>query len=89
MTPRRAEFTDRFRRDFKTWWRKDKPRAYRVIELVAVSLCYPEHGDGNPHPLKHTFSGCIGRTIHKEHRLVYEPSESTVVFLRARGHYDD
>ncbi|MEL6358412.1 MAG: Txe/YoeB family addiction module toxin [Bacteroidota bacterium] len=47
----------------------------------------PFEGIGKPGPLKYALTGCWSRRITKEHRLVYEVSDSTVFILSARGHY--
>lgn len=49
---------------------------------------HPFTGIGKPEPLKHAFSGYWSRRINREHRLVYEVSDSIVSILSAKGHYE-
>lgn len=47
----------------------------------------PFEGIGKPEPLKYELSGFWSRRINREHRLVYEVSESKIFILSAKGHY--
>ena len=44
-------------------------------------------GEGKPEPLRDDWAGFGSRRITDKHRLVYEPTNGYVRFVRARGHY--
>ena len=48
---------------------------------------HPFTGTGKPEPLKHQLKGLWSRRIDKEHRLIYEVIEPSVVIISALGHY--
>ncbi len=63
-----------------------------VLNKMAVLLDelteQPFTGTGKPELLKYNLSGLWSRRINREHRLVYEVLETTVVIHRAKGHYE-
>ena len=48
----------------------------------------PIGGTGKPEPLKHDLNGKWSRRINKEHRLVYEVLDDSILLHSARGHYE-
>ena len=48
----------------------------------------PFSGSGKPEPLKHNLSGMWSRRINRQHRLIYEVEQDTVLILSAKGHYE-
>lgn len=50
---------------------------------------YPYTGTGKPEALKYNLTGLWSRRINKEHRLLYQVEEDTIVIiLAAKGHYE-
>jgi toxin YoeB len=49
---------------------------------------HPFTGTGKPELLKYELAGLWSRRINREHRLVYQVTDTTVIFiLAAKGHY--
>lgn len=85
---RSLEF-DRAGFDDLAWWiRQDRKIALRIVKLIEEIQRTPFEGTGRPEPLKHELSGCWSRRIDREHRLVYEVSETKIRILVCRFHYD-
>jgi toxin YoeB len=63
-----------------------------ILNKIAVLLNelteHPCSGSGKPEQLKYSLSGMWSRRINKEHRLVYEVLENSVVVYSAKGHYN-
>jgi len=47
----------------------------------------PFTGAGKPEQLKYSLSGSWSRRINKEHRLVYEAIDDTILIHSVKGHY--
>jgi len=78
--------------DLKYWQRIGNKSILRKIDHIFRELAlHPKTGSGKPEALKGNLSGCWSRRVNKQHRIVYEITESTVkVFvISARGHYGD
>ena len=73
--------------DYQYWMKHDKRILKRIHELMKDILRSPLEGIGKPEPLKHHLSGCWSRRITEEHRIVYKPTESNIIFLQFRYHY--
>jgi toxin YoeB len=59
------------------------------ISLLLEELTeHPFTGTGKPEPLKHALTGYWSRRINREHRLVYEVTDTIVSVLSAKGHYE-
>lgn len=84
---RKVIFNRRFREDLKWWFRKDKSKAEKILDLIESTTEEPFKGLGKPEPLKHIASGVWSRRITQEHTLVYRVSERFIEFLQARYHY--
>ncbi len=48
----------------------------------------PFDGIGNPEPLKYDLSGYWSRKIDREHRLVYQVEDESILIYSCRYHYD-
>ena len=59
----------------------------KIAQLIDDIKIHPYSGLGKPEPLRHNLSGAWSRRITKEHRLVYELDNDTVLILSAKGHY--
>lgn len=84
---RKIIFNKAFREDLKWWFRKDKSKAEKILDLIESATEDPLKGLGKPEPLKHIASGVWSRRITQEHRLVYRVTDRFIEFLQARYHY--
>ncbi len=80
-------FSDRFREDLGWWYRTDKQKAYKILDLVEEVMKDPFSGMGKPELLKFLDSDTWSRRIDLEHRLVYRVRAERIDFLKARYHY--
>lgn len=84
---RKIIFNKAFRQDLRWWFRQDKSKAEKILDLIESSTEDPFKGLGKPEPLKHIASGVWSRRITQEHRLVYRVTDNFIEFLQARYHY--
>jgi toxin YoeB len=80
-------FNKKFREDLKWWYKKDKSKAEKILDLIESATEDPFQGLGKPEPLKYIGSGVWSRRITEEHRLVYRVTDKFIEFLQARYHY--
>jgi toxin YoeB len=73
--------------DLALWVEQERSKALRIIKLIKEVQRDPFQGAGKPEPLKHELSGCWSRRIDREHRLVYQVTESKIRILACRYHY--
>ena len=73
--------------DLAWWVENDRAQALRIIRLVREVQREPFSGAGKPESLKHELSGCWSRRIDREHRLVYQVTETKIRILACRYHY--
>ncbi len=71
------------------WQGKDKKTLKRINQLIQASLRTPFEGIGKPEPLKENLSGYWSRRIADDHRLVYRVTDTEIVIVACRFHYDD
>ena len=70
-------------------WKIQNPKiATRIVLLITAISESPFSGIGKPEPLKHTLQGKWSRRITREHRLVYEVTDTTIKIISCRFHYD-
>ena len=74
---------------FNDWAAQDKKIHRKIINLINDILRQPFTGLGKPEPLKHELSGYWSRRITDEPRLVYGVTETEIIILSCRFHYDD
>ncbi len=74
---------------FNDWAAQNKKIHRKIIALINDILRQPFTGLGKPEPLKHELSGYWSRRIKDEHRLVYKVTETEIIILSCRFHYDD
>ncbi|WP_233118079.1 Txe/YoeB family addiction module toxin [Aggregatibacter actinomycetemcomitans] len=74
-------------KDYLYWQQVDKKTLLRINKLIQNITRSPFEGLGNPEPLKHQLSGFWSRRIDKEHRLVYQVSDSHLTIIQCRYHY--
>ena len=60
----------------------------KIISFLEEIVEHPYSGTGKPEPLKHDLNGKWSRRINKEHRLVYEVLEHSILLHSAKGHYE-
>jgi toxin YoeB len=78
--------------DLKYWKKIGEKAILRKIDHIFRELAlHPTTGSGKPEALRGNLSGCWSRRVNKQHRIVYEITESivTVFVISARGHYGD
>jgi toxin YoeB len=74
--------------DDLAWWvEQDRSKALRIIRLIKEVERDPFQGVGKPEPLRHQLGGCWSRRIDREHRLVYQVTESKIRILACKYHY--
>jgi len=66
---------------------QDKKTLKRINTLIKDIQRQPVVGLGDPEPLRHGWSGYWSRRIDREHRLVYKPTEQSIVIVQCRYHY--
>jgi len=70
-------------------WKIQNPKiAIRIVLLITAISESPFSGIGKPEPPKHTLQGRWSRRITREHRLVYEVTDTTIKIISCRFHYD-
>ena len=84
---RKVIFNQKFRQDWGWWFRKDKSKAEKILNLIQSVTEDPFVGLGKPEPLKHFKSTVWSRRITQEHRLVYRITDKFIEFLQCRYHY--
>lgn len=73
---------------FTSWSTENKQVYQKIIKLIDDILRQPFSGLGKPEPLKHSLKGYWSRHITKEHRLVYKVTDTEVVIISCKFHYD-
>ena len=73
--------------DFTEWERKNKRIFDRILELLNDARENPFKGIGKPEPLKYQLTGCWSRRITKEHRLVYQVTDTAIIVIACKFHY--
>ena len=72
------------------WWHEqDKKTLKRINLLITAAARSPFEGVGKPEPLRGDLSGYWSRRIDEKNRLVYRASDSELVVIACRFHYDD
>ncbi|MEH2386094.1 MAG: Txe/YoeB family addiction module toxin [Nostoc sp.] len=74
---------------FNDWAAQDKKIHRKIITIINDIVRQPFTGLGKPEPLKRELSGYWSRRITDEHRLVYEVTETEIIILSCRFHYND
>jgi len=59
----------------------------KLLLLFNELATHPFEGTGKPEPLKYQFSGLWSRRINREHRIIYQVTDSEVNILSVKGHY--
>jgi toxin YoeB len=75
-------------KDFNEWATIDKKIYQKIVELIKDIERSPFVGLGKPEPLKHELSGYWSRRISEEHRLIYKVSDTELIVIACKYHYD-
>ena len=70
------------------WQDQDKKTLKRLNLLINAAARYPFVGIGKPEPLRGDLSGYWSRRIDEVNRLVYRATDSEIVIVACRLHYD-
>ncbi len=81
-------FTTNSWEDYIYWQTVDKKMLKRINTLIKDISREPFDGIGNPEPLKYDLSGYWSRRIDREHRLVYQVEDESILIYSCRYHYD-
>ena len=67
---------------------QDRKTLKRINTLIADAAREPFAGIGKPEPLRGNLSGYWSRRIDDTHRLVYRSTDTELVIIACRFHYD-
>ena len=70
------------------WQDQDKKTLKRLNLLINAAARDPFVGIGKPEPLRGDLSGYWSRRIDEANRLVYRATDSEIVIVACRFHYD-
>ena len=70
------------------WQDQDKKTLKRLNLLINAAARDPFVGIGKPEPLRGDLSGYWSRRIDETNRLVYRATDSEIVIVACRFHYD-
>ena len=73
---------------FNQWATENKKLYKKIVELIDDILRDPFSGVGKPEPLKYTLKGYWSRRINDEHRLVYQVTDTEIIIISCKFHYD-
>ncbi|MFN8775429.1 MAG: Txe/YoeB family addiction module toxin [Flavobacteriales bacterium] len=66
----------------------NKPVLKKLLVLLKEISDHPYQGTGKPEALRHELTGLWSRRINREHRIVYEVKEDSVLIHSVSGHYE-
>ena len=81
-------FSSQFKEDLGWWFKNDKRKAEKILDLVTATMQDPFNGIGKPEPLKYMDSNIWSRRIDLEHRFIYRVSKTQIDFIACRFHYE-
>ena len=74
--------------DFSEWSKLDKKIHQKIVRLIKDISRSPHSGLGKPEPLKHDYQGYWSRRIDAEHRLIYKVTDTDIIIIACKYHYD-
>ena len=80
-------FSSQFKEDLGWWFKQDKKKAVKILDMVTAVMQDPFQGIGKPEPLKYMDGNIWSRRIDLEHRFIYKVNQSQIDFLACRFHY--
>lgn len=86
--PRLLTFTPSAWGDYLYWQGQDKKTLRRINALLNDTLREPFGGIGKPEPLRGNLSGLWSKRIDDTNRLVYQVTDTELVVIACRFHYD-
>ncbi len=86
--PRLLTFTPSAWGDYLYWQGQDKKTLRRINALLNDTLREPFGGIGKPEPLRGDLSGLWSKRIDDTNRLVYQVTDTELVVIACRFHYD-
>jgi toxin YoeB len=75
--------------DYLYWQAKDKKTLKKINALLKDIDRSPFSGEGKPEPLKHNRRGYWSRRIDGANRIVYKVTDTQIIIVQCKGHYDD
>jgi toxin YoeB len=82
-----VEFEDIALEQFYEWEKNNKKTFSKILKLLDDCRQTPFEGIGKPEALKHNLKGFWSRRINKEHRLVYQVTETSIIIISCKFHY--
>jgi len=73
--------------DYLYWQAHDAKLLARLNALIKECTRTPFQGTGKPEPLRGSLSGWWSRRLNREHRLVYQLRDDSLLIAQCRGHY--
>lgn len=73
--------------DYLYWQATDRKTLDRLNTLIRECCRTPFAGIGKPEPLRGALAGWWSRRITIEHRLVYRPTDDSLLIAQCRHHY--
>jgi len=80
-------FTESAWNDYLWFQENDRRLLKRINSLIKEAQRTPSEGIGKPERLKANLSGYWSRRISEEHRLVYGVTDTELVIISCRFHY--
>ena len=83
------DFTHKAKEDLEFFKKSGNKAILRKINLLIEEILEsPFVGTGKPEPLKYDLTGFWSRRINREHRLIYEVTDESILILSLKGHYE-
>lgn len=80
-------FSSQFKEDLGWWFKQNRKKAAKILDMVTAVMQDPFQGIGKPEPLKYMDANIWSRRIDLEHRFIYQVNQSQIDFLACRFHY--
>ena len=81
-------FSFQFKEDLGWWFKSNRKKAAKILDMVTAVMEKPFEGVGKPEPLKYLGSNIWSRRIDLEHRFIYQIHQDRIDFLACRFHYE-
>jgi len=75
--------------NYKEWASTNKKIFKKINEIIQSIDRTPFEGIGKPEPLKYQLKNYWSRRITEEHRLVYSITETEILIISCKYHYQD
>ncbi|NET09057.1 MAG: Txe/YoeB family addiction module toxin [Merismopedia sp. SIO2A8] len=74
--------------DFTEWSKLNKKIHQKIIQLIKDIGRNPYAGLGKPEALKYDYQGYWSRRINAEHRLIYKVTDTDIIIVGCKYHYE-